>query len=328
MNDATKKERIAPQVLIAVDGSRESLHAVSYAHHVTRLVPDLKFVLLNVMPQTPPMYTAEARTDAHALARVKKIEAANHQKARESLEKAKDHLLKHDVDPDRIETRIQPRRSGLAKDILNELESGRYDALVVGRRGLTRTQELFLGSVTNQLMQHAVNAPLWIVSGQITKPKVLVAVDGSEASLRAVDHVAFMLGDNPEAEVDFLHVTPKLQNYCAIDFENQDQVWRDVQDDLDEAEVDFRRQDDQCMEDFLKQAVRVLSEAGFSRDRIKVEEREISAGVGRTIIRTAKEGGYGTIVMGRRGLGKSFFLGSVSDKVIRSVSDMAVWLVN
>jgi nucleotide-binding universal stress UspA family protein len=32
--------------------------------------------------------------------------------------------------------------------------------------------------------------------------------------------------------------------------------------------------------------------------------------------------------MGRRGLGKSFFLGSVSDKVIRSVSDMAIWLVN
>ena len=42
-----------------------------------------------------------------------------------------------------------------------------------------------------------------------------------------------------------------------------------------------------------------------------------------------REGGYGTIVVGRRGLSKvyEFFMGRVSDKVLHLAKDMAVWIV-
>ncbi|MEW5725331.1 MAG: universal stress protein [Thermodesulfobacteriota bacterium] len=48
----------------------------------------------------------------------------------------------------------------------------------------------------------------------------------------------------------------------------------------------------------------------------------------RTIVRTAKEEGFGTIVVGRRGFGKSSLLGAVSDRIVRQAEDLAVWLVN
>ncbi|MDY6852235.1 MAG: universal stress protein, partial [Thermodesulfobacteriota bacterium] len=225
-----------------------------------------------------------------------------------------------------IQTR--PRVGGLAQDILTEAEQGNFDALVVGRRGLTRTQELFMGSVSNQLVQHAANVPLWIIDGVIEEPKVLVAVDGSPASLRAVDHIAFMLGQNPEAEVTFLHVLPKFQNYCPIDSNKNEDDWAQMNDDLELLEEEFRRDEQICLSDFFLRATKILGQAGFSQDRIKFEERVISLGVARTIIKTAKDLGCGTIVVGRRGMGKSSFLGGVSDRVIRRVNGLAVWLVN
>ena len=48
------------------------------------------------------------------------------------------------------------------------------------------------------------------------------------------------------------------------------------------------------------------------------------------IIEEAEEGGYGTIVVGRRGMSgvEEFFMGSVSNKVLHLAKEMAVWIVS
>jgi len=328
MNPEKSPKASQHSVLIAVDGSRPSMQAVDYTVHMTRLIKDLGFVILYVLPQTPPLFRKEAETDGQMKRRLKALEKANQEKGLDIVNQAKEHLLSRGIPAERIETRLRKRHSGLAKDIINEGELGRFDALVVGRRGLTWSQELFMGSVSNQLIQHASNIPLWMVDGKVLKPKVLAAVDGSEASLRAVDHIAFMLGHNPEAVVDFLHVTPKLQSYCSINLTNHQDQWAVQETELESMEEEFLREDSVCIDDFNHRAVKILKQAGFDQKRIKVEEREVSLGVARTIIKAAQEGGYGTIVVGRRGMGKSSFLGSVSDRVIRRAANLAVWVVN
>jgi nucleotide-binding universal stress UspA family protein len=47
------------------------------------------------------------------------------------------------------------------------------------------------------------------------------------------------------------------------------------------------------------------------------------------ILDEAQNNGYGTIVMGRRGLSgvKEFFMGSVSSKVLQNCTGMAAWVV-
>jgi nucleotide-binding universal stress UspA family protein len=314
------------KVLIAVDGSAASLNAVRYAATMLHLIPDLHFVLLFVLPAVPP-YLLEGVTDKAKLAKIQQLEQAGHALGERVLAKGRERLLDLKVPSERIEVKNLPRVSVRAKDILAEAEKGRYDALLVGRRGLTRTQEVFMGSVTSQLVQHATNVPLWIIDGHVAAPKVMVAVDGSENSLRAVDQVAFMLGSNPEAKVHFLHVVPQLQNVCAIDIELAVAELAVEQGDLEVIEEEFQRQSLACVDDFTQRATQILRGAGFSPDRISTEVREITLGIARTILKAAEEGGYGTIVLGRRGMSRSPFLGTVSDRVIRRARGRAIWLV-
>jgi nucleotide-binding universal stress UspA family protein len=321
-----KKGPVTHKVLIAIDGSAASLNAVRYAAAMLGLIPDLNFMLLFVMPAVPP-YLLEGVTDGAKLAKIGQFEQAGHALGEKVLLRGRERLLDLKVPNERIEVKNLRRLTVRARDILAEAEKGRYDALLVGRRGLTRAQEIFMGSVTHQLVQHATDVPLWIIDGRVTAPQVMVAVDGSENSLRAVDQVAFMLGSNPMAKVHFLHVVPKLQNVCPIDIELAVAELAVGQGDLEAIEEEFQRQSLTSVDDFTGRATQILREAGFSPDRISTEVREVTLGIARTILKAAEEGGYGTIVLGRRGMSRSPFLGSVSDRVIRRARGRAIWLV-
>ncbi len=323
-NDTKEIER---KILIAVDGSRPSRRAASYAAVMTSMIPDLHFVLLYVLPAIPPYLEDGWKTGKRDRAKFKALINKNLAKGENILKKAKEHLVSLHVPAEYIELKVIPRAAGLARDILFEAEQGLYDALIVGRRGLSRPQELLMGSVSNGLIQHAHTIPLWVVDQEITQPKVLVALDGSEPSLRAVDLVAFMLGGHSNAAVHFLHVAPRLQSVCPVDFGDEDALI-DLEHDYDEMEEVFRREDEACLDDFTPRAVSILSRSGFSADRITVETKEVTLGVARTIIKAAKEGGFGTVVLGRSGLSRAHFLGSVSDRVVRRAEGLAIWLVN
>ena len=212
-----------------------------------------------------------------------------------------------------------PRSSDAARDIIFEAEQGLYDALVLGRRGLSKAQEMFLGSVTNKVVQHTQRLPVWVVGGQVSSQKVLCPVDGSEGSLKAVDHMAFMLGENPEVKVSLLHVGASLGNYCTLDF-----VETELAEDI---EADIMHSDAKCMDDFYARALKVLEQAGLGADQVETKTHEGGLSVSGVILDEVKKGGYGTVVLGRRGENRSFFLGHVSDKVMAKAKDVAVWVV-
>jgi len=311
-------DKITHKILIAVDGSPSSYHTVEYAANILPIIPNVKLALLYVLPAIPPYLEEGWKSDSTMRAKLRKLKKANQDEGERILADVQAHLSGMNVDPKSIEAKIIPRPNGLAKDILNEAWDGRYDALLIGRRGLSKTQEVLMGSLTNQLVQHASNVSLGIIDGQVTKPRIMIAVDGSEASLKAVRYVGFMLKDNPEAVVHFLHVTPKLQNFCSIDFEDESEI----------SEEEILRGDQSCIDDFTPRAMKVVRDAGFTDDRISSETREITlASVAGTIVSAAKEGDFGTIVVGRSGMGRAPFLGSVSYKVVRKAQDMAVWVV-
>lgn len=79
-------------------------------------------------------------------------------------------------------------RSGRPADtILDELESPRFSAVVLGSRGLGAFARALLGSVSDSVLRHATK-PVTIARGERLE-RILVAVDGSAPSLRAVDGV-------------------------------------------------------------------------------------------------------------------------------------------
>ena len=307
------------KVLIAVDGSKASQYAVDYvAAMESAMISNLTVTLLYIMSSVPPFLRREAQRDAATAKQLRSMETKNRQAADEALQSAKKRLLHKGMKEDFIELKAVPRSSDVARDILFEAEHGIYDALVMGRRGISKAQELFVGSVTNKIVQHAERLPIWIVDGSVKSHKVLCAVDGSEGSLKAVDHMGFMLGGTPDAEVTLFHVGATLANYCPIDFSESE---------AKEIEGELMHSDEECMDDFYDRALKILQDAGFSLEQIHTESEEGRIGVSKAILQKVKKHGYGTVVVGRRGENRSFFLGHVSDKVLARGNDLAVWIV-
>jgi hypothetical protein len=81
------------------------------------------------------------------------------------------------------------------------------------------------------------------------------------------------------------------------------------------------------MDNFFSAALAKLREAGFRDSQIETQTATTLLSVGETILEAARDGGFGTIVMGRRGMSKSFFGGKVSYTVSQNLSDAALWLV-
>lgn len=219
-----------------------------------------------------------------------------------------------------IGSNVSPKKRnlGYAKDILEYAQKERYDAIVVGRRGLSGLFKMDAGSVTTDILEQSQVIPVWLVDGEVASSEMLMAIDGSEASLRAVDHVSFILSGNSDVHLTLLHVTSNARNYCEIDLEEQPNP---------ELEEIVARGDKACIDQFYPHAIKKFKDAGISEDRIKIETVKGSRRAGKTILDFAQKGNYGTVIIGRRGVNKSFFMGSVSRYLINKISNRALWIV-
>ena len=185
------------KILIAVDDSRHSENALRYAASLHETGNDTRFVLFHVQPTISQYLLDEARTKPGANAQLKKLKHKNEQAAQVLLEKYKALLMSRGVPDADIDLLSLPRKTGVAKDILEYSTAMQYDAILLGRRGLSGLAETFLGSVSANVVDNSPMIPVWLVDEKSAANRVMVAVDGSESSLRAVDHLALILGGNP-----------------------------------------------------------------------------------------------------------------------------------
>jgi nucleotide-binding universal stress UspA family protein len=86
--------------------------------------------------------------------------------------------------------------------------------------------------------------------------------------------------------------------------------------------------DKQCIETFYVKARKQFTDAGLDPGQIEIKQAAPRMNVGKAIVDEATKRGYDTIVIGRRGIGKSFFMGSVSRHVVDRASNCALWLVS
>ena len=209
---------MAKKIMIAVDDSRHSKNAVRYIARLSGRIEDLAVVLFTVQPMISQFLVDEARKKVASQKELKAVMEKNAATAMDLLESYRKAMVEQGVDSSRIQLVTHPRKLDIAKDTIEYAQEGRFDALVIGRRGISGLQELFMGSVSSNIAQNSNVIPVWIVGGDITPARFLVAVDGSDYSLRAIDHLAFTMSA-ADVSLTFLHVRPKLKDYCAIDFE-------------------------------------------------------------------------------------------------------------
>ena len=306
------------KVLVSVDDSKHSNNALNYAARASEFVPDLNYVLFHVQPMVSLFVQDEAKKNMKAKIELDKLLKKNDESARRLLEGVKTEMMRMGINEDRIEIATRLRNIGLAKDILEYSQENRYDAIVIGRRGLSRVQEMFTSSASANIIEHSQVIPVWLVDGKVNGNKLMVAVDGSEASLRAIDHVSFLLTGNSDARLTLLHVTSKARDYCEVNFDEEPSA---------ELEEIVGRQDQACFDQFYSHALQKFQKSGISEDQLETVTVSKRGNTGKIILENAEEGNFSTLVIGRRGIDKAFFMGSVSRTVISRVADRAVWLV-
>lgn len=165
------------------------------------------------------------------------------------------------------------------------------------------------------------------------RAKILLALDGSEPSMKAAQYVANLLGNQPDVFVTLFHVLssipPSLLEHGGDEASPTE---------ASEAEVEFERQRTSWIE--AKQAVecqffdsvrQMFKQVGFRDEQIqtKCSAPIPESDVAHEILQECQEGGYDTVVMGKRGQSRirAFLTGSVTEKVVRHVKGCAVWVI-
>ena len=146
--------------------------------------------------------------------------------------------------------------------------------------------------------------------------RVLVGVDGSEHGLNAVRYMAAVLGGSSNCKVHLMavHVPTVMDNPAK-----QEEIkLRDIENRL-------------VLEKCLLEAHGILLEARLEPENLSTElvDADGQRGVGDMLMEEQRRGGYGTVVVGRRGLSKAeeFLFGSVSNTVMHQATDCCVWVV-
>lgn len=306
------------KILLAVDNTRPSRRALDYALQLSASISDLHYVLLHIQPLISLFLKEEARKSSLARKQLEKVLKKNQEVAQNLLDDYQSILVQQGIAPERIECVTKTRKLGYAKDIIEFAQKEQYDAVVVGRRGISGIQKMYSGSVTTDILEQSQVIPVWLVDGEVPSGDMLMAIDGSEASLRAVDHVSFILSRKPDAQLTLLHVTSNARNYCEIDLDEHPNP---------ELEDIVARGDKACIDQFYPHAMKKFQDAGIAEDQIRIETVQGGRRIGKTILDFAQKGNYSTVVVGRRGVDKSFFMGSASRYMINKISNGALWVV-
>ncbi len=151
------------KLLVHVDDSGASMHAVSHVAHTFKGVPDVKITLLSVVAApNPDLSESEQELEEKQSGAVKR--------SRNVVEKARSLLMESGFEEARIETRYSMARNSRPSDvILREQQAGNHSTIVVGRHRLTRAEEFLFGSPAIRLARQAP-CPVWVVAESDREP--------------------------------------------------------------------------------------------------------------------------------------------------------------
>ncbi len=309
---------VKQKLLAAVDGSEQSLEVVRYVAGICapRSTDVTLFHVLSPVPESFWDLRATTESSGNELGREWLIRRQAAIKV--FMDDARQLLFDSGFPAEAVRAVIQPRQEGIARDILKEARRG-YRAVAFGKTGRNPITRLVMGSVAGKLVPALSEVTLWLVDGRPDCRRVLACIDASPIAARVVDHVGRMLSGSP-AEITLFHA-----------IRNPEPDWAPGSDPSSgEAAARQEMRSRKAMVPVFEKAVASLEAAGIPSDRISVKVISGMATRGGTLFAQALHGGFGTIVVGRRGVSnvKTFPIGRVPMKLVQLINEQTVWVVS
>jgi hypothetical protein len=285
--------------LVTVSNDYEHLTGVEFICSFFKKLSEHQITLLHICRRdASDMNTALNEMWAHSDEKVKGAVTVG---ARKALDKATELLSQSHMSVDEMITKTCAERYGKVKDILNHSSQGLYDAVILGKRA-SYTFQWFFERPADETAQAIIkdsllSSPLWICpEPEAGRKNVLVCVDGSEDSFRAVDHVGYILSRQDQHSMTLLHV----ENGGALD-----------------ANSIFER------------SLGILKEHDISTGRV-ARETTWGLNVAGTIMNYAEKRGFAAIAVGlhgqEQGLLKQINLaGSTASTLINKTEKVSLW---
>jgi len=283
--------------LVTVSEQRSTLYGVKYIGHFFSHKADIKITLFYTAPRPADAGGGESTLEAKLRKEKQSVEYLT--RGKQALDIAEEELIQLGFVPELIETKLQSRKISKIDDIIHEGAEGQYDAVILGKRGLSWLEESFDESVTKGFLENRCHFPVWFCRlPDLERKNILVAVDGSEASNRMVDHIGFVLSNERSHEITLLTVN------------KGNSTTREINEIFDKNKA-------------------LLSKNGFPLEIVKTRVVE-SNNVAKTILEEVDKNRFSTVAVGRTGTGqgllKKLFMGSVSESVFKSLNNAALWL--
>jgi nucleotide-binding universal stress UspA family protein len=144
---------------------------------------------------------------------------------------------------------------------------------------------------------------------------VLIAVDDTPTSENALKYTADIIGKLEAAQVCLLHIYPEPPPGYYSSGKSLD---------------DYRREKEDKAAIFIQRAEDILLQAGIDgQSVITMFHMADHATISQAILNIQTENGYGTVIVGKRGVSKAeeFLFGSISSALVHHSKDCTVWVV-
>ena len=153
------------KILVAIDDSENAMRAVEFIANL--FATDSKITLFNVIqdtaalcemnsPELTPYF--KSQQSSFCLLEEKKQELVN-----QAVQKAKEILMDAGFEEKNITVKSVIKKKGIARDIIKEAQAG-YNAIVLGRRGLSGIKDFILGSVSQKVSNSAKDISVLVVN--------------------------------------------------------------------------------------------------------------------------------------------------------------------
>jgi nucleotide-binding universal stress UspA family protein len=290
-------------ILLAVDGSEESMHAARNAVALSKWSgSELHVVYVEPVDMYSPereLYPPETRTDLY-------------ETFRGFAQVGLDDLTKKVREAGGDIAQTHARVGSPDKEIVRLAEELGAGLVVLGNRGLGAVRRALMGSVSTGVVRYA-HCPVLVVRGEEVgeergRPfgRILLAVDGSDESRAAAGVAAEVAGvDGAELHLISVVETETLQPYTVYPGPEEIRA-------LTEAAMEERKEKAHTFA--VKEAEHVKG-TGARVDGVHVA----SGAPAKEIVEAAEDMDADLIVLGSRGLGgfRRALMGSVSDSVVR-----------
>jgi len=145
-------------ILVALDRSEGAMRAVDFVGELMG-GHDFNVTLLHVIrngEQIKPGASYKPLPEEDIQTEEQKIQAV--------FDEAKRRLIDYGFKSDHVTSKVITGAQSPPRTIVQDAEQGGYSPIVIGRRGLSRFQEFFMGSVSNQVIQLGVEQAVWVVT--------------------------------------------------------------------------------------------------------------------------------------------------------------------